>query len=92
VTDFNLRSCNSGIFPGIAPLVARRQGRGRIRVATLSTTNHPIHPHGHAMQVSGTDAARGALPAAASHAAHNPSNDVAVRAKKPDRGGVPMEH
>jgi hypothetical protein len=32
------------------------------------------------------------VPAAASHAAHNPSNDVEVQAKKPDMGGMAMEH
>ena len=34
----------------------------------------------------------GAPPAAASHAAHNPANDVTVQAKKPDMGGMHMEH
>ena len=29
---------------------------------------------------------------AASHATHNPSNDVQVQAKKPNMGGMPMEH
>ena len=35
---------------------------------------------------------KGEPPAAASHAAHNPVNDVEVQAKKPDMGGMPMEH
>jgi len=33
-----------------------------------------------------------AVSAAASHAAHNPANDVEVEAKKPDMGGMRMEH
>ena len=55
MTDFNLWSWNSRIFPGIAPLVARQHERVRIRVGNLSMTNHPIHLHGHEMQVTGTD-------------------------------------
>jgi hypothetical protein len=34
----------------------------------------------------------GAPPAAASHAAHNPANDIQVQANKPGMGGMPMEH
>jgi hypothetical protein len=34
----------------------------------------------------------GEPPPAASHAPHNPSNDVEVHAKKPDMGGMHMEH
>jgi len=55
MTDFNLWSWNSRIFPGIAPLVARQHERVRIRVGNLSMTSHPIHLHGHEMQVTGTD-------------------------------------
>jgi hypothetical protein len=55
MTDFNLWSWNSRIFPGIAPLVARQHERVRIRVGNLTMTNHPIHLHGHEMQVTGTD-------------------------------------
>ncbi|HYP33712.1 MAG TPA: multicopper oxidase domain-containing protein, partial [Burkholderiaceae bacterium] len=55
MTDFNLWSWNSRVFPGIAPLVARQHERVRIRVGNLTMTNHPIHLHGHEMQVTGTD-------------------------------------
>jgi len=63
MTDFNLWSWNSRIFPGIAPLVARQHERVRIRVGNLTMTNHPIHLHGHEMRVTGTDG--GATPLAA---------------------------
>lgn len=53
--DFNLWSWNSRIFPGIAPLVARKNDRVRIRMGNLTMTNHPIHIHGHEFEVTGTD-------------------------------------
>ncbi|MES2957087.1 MAG: copper oxidase [Pseudomonadota bacterium] len=53
--DFNLWSWNSRVFPGIAPLVARRGDRVRIRIGNLTMTNHPIHLHGHEFTVTGTD-------------------------------------
>jgi FtsP/CotA-like multicopper oxidase with cupredoxin domain len=55
MTEFNLWSWNSRVFPGIAPLVARQGERVRLRVGNLSMTNHPIHLHGHEMVVTGTD-------------------------------------
>ncbi len=53
--DFNLWSWNSRIFPGIDPLVVRRNDRVRIRIGNLTMTNHPIHLHGHEFEVTGTD-------------------------------------
>jgi len=53
--DFNLWSFNSRIFPGIDPLVVRKNDRVRIRVGNLTMTNHPIHLHGHEFMVTGTD-------------------------------------
>ncbi|WP_374335011.1 multicopper oxidase family protein [Methyloversatilis sp.] len=53
--DFNLWSWNSRVFPGIAPLVARKGDRVRIRMGNLTMTNHPIHIHGHEFEVTGTD-------------------------------------
>jgi hypothetical protein len=44
-----------GAFPGIDPMVARRGERVRIRVGSLTMTNHPIHLHGHEFEVVGTD-------------------------------------
>ncbi len=61
--DFNLWSWNSRIFPGIAPLVARRGDSVRIRIGNLTMTNHPIHLHGHEFSVTGTDG--GPVPKAA---------------------------
>jgi len=53
--DFNLWVWNSRVFPGIDPLVARTGDRVRIRVGNLSMTNHPMHLHGHHVEVTGTD-------------------------------------
>jgi len=55
MTEFNLWSWNSRVFPGIAPLVARKGDRVRIRIGNLTMTNHPIHIHGHTFKVTGTD-------------------------------------
>jgi FtsP/CotA-like multicopper oxidase with cupredoxin domain len=53
--DFNLWTWNSRAFPGIDPLVVRKNDRVRIRVGNLTMTNHPIHLHGHEFKVTGTD-------------------------------------
>jgi FtsP/CotA-like multicopper oxidase with cupredoxin domain len=53
--DFNLWSWNSRIFPGIDPLVVRKNDKVRIRIGNLTMTNHPIHLHGHEFTVTGTD-------------------------------------
>ncbi len=53
--DFNLWSWNSRIFPGIDPLVVRKNDKVRIRIGNLTMTNHPIHLHGHEFFVTGTD-------------------------------------
>jgi len=55
MTDFNLFTFNSRVFPGIDPLVARRNDRVRIRIGNLTMTSHPIHLHGHEFEVAGTD-------------------------------------
>ncbi|MES2918731.1 MAG: copper oxidase [Pseudomonadota bacterium] len=55
MTDFNLWTFNSRVFPGIDPLVARTGDRVRVRVGNLTMTNHPIHLHGHDFEVTGTD-------------------------------------
>ncbi len=60
MTDFNIWTWNSRVFPGIAPLPVRLGDRVRIRVGNLSMTNHPMHLHGHSMEVTGTDG--GAVP------------------------------
>jgi FtsP/CotA-like multicopper oxidase with cupredoxin domain len=55
MVDFNLWSWNSRVFPGIDPLVVRKNDKVRIRVGNLTMTNHPIHLHGHEFTVTGTD-------------------------------------
>ena len=55
MTDFNLFTFNSRVFPGIDPMVARQGERVRIRFGNLTMTNHPIHMHGHEFTVTGTD-------------------------------------
>ncbi|MEN8261114.1 MAG: copper oxidase [Pseudomonadota bacterium] len=55
MTDFNLWSFNSRVFPGTAPLVARTGDRVRIRIGNLSMHDHPLHVHGFSMTVTGTD-------------------------------------
>jgi FtsP/CotA-like multicopper oxidase with cupredoxin domain len=53
--DFNLWTWNSRIFPGIDPLVVRKNDKVRIRVGNLTMTNHPIHMHGYDFEVTCTD-------------------------------------
>ena len=55
MTDFNLWTFNSRVFPGIDPMVMGLNDRVRIRVGNLTMTNHPIHLHGHEFEVTGTD-------------------------------------
>ncbi|XAH21193.1 copper oxidase [Xylophilus sp. GW821-FHT01B05] len=55
MTDFNLWTWNSRVFPGIDTLNVRQGDRVRIRVGNLTMTNHPIHLHGHEFTVTGTD-------------------------------------
>ena len=56
MTEFNMWTFNSRVFPGIDPMVARTGERVRIRIANLSMHEHPIHIHGTAFEVTGTDA------------------------------------
>jgi manganese oxidase len=65
MTDFNMWTFNSRVFPGIDPMVARTGERVRIRIANLSMHEHPIHIHGAAFELTGTDA--GWLPTTARH-------------------------
>jgi FtsP/CotA-like multicopper oxidase with cupredoxin domain len=62
MTDFNLFTFNSRIYPGTDPLVIRQGQRVRIRFANLSMDSHPIHLHGHVARLTGTDG--GAIPPA----------------------------
>ena len=55
MTDFNMWTWNSRVFPGIDPLPVRLGDRVRIRMGNLTMTNHPMHIHGHTFEVAGTD-------------------------------------
>lgn len=63
MTDFNLFTFNSRVWPGTAPLIVKQGERVRIRLANLSMDNHPIHIHGYNFTVTGTDG--GAIPPSA---------------------------
>ena len=55
MTDFNLWTWNSRVFPGIDHLVAAKNDKVRVRFGNLTMTNHPIHMHGYDFKVSCTD-------------------------------------
>ena len=55
MTDFNMWTWNSRVFPGIDPLPVRLGDRVRVRIGNLTMTNHPIHLHGHHFEVTCTD-------------------------------------
>src|SRR5215472_1708804 len=58
MTDFNLFTFNSRVWPGTAPLVVKRGERVRVRLANLSMDSHPIHLHGYRFEMTGTDGGR----------------------------------
>ena len=55
MTDFNLWTFNTRVFPGIDHLVVRQGDRVRVRIGNLTMTNHPIHMHGYHFSVTCTD-------------------------------------
>jgi len=55
MTNFNLWTWNSRVFPGIDTLPVRLGDRVRIRFGNLTMTNHPIHLHGYDFSVTCTD-------------------------------------
>lgn len=55
MSDFNMWTWNSRVFPGIDPLVVRHGDRVRVRIGNLTMTNHPIHMHGPHFEVTCTD-------------------------------------
>jgi FtsP/CotA-like multicopper oxidase with cupredoxin domain len=63
MTDFNIFTFNSRVWPGTAPLVVKTGQRVRIRLANLSMDSHPIHFHGHSAWQTATDG--GPLPRSA---------------------------
>jgi hypothetical protein len=66
MTDFNLFSFNSRVWPGTAPLIAKKGDRVRVRFGNLSMDSHPIHLHGYRFETTGTEAGR--VPVSARHA------------------------
>jgi FtsP/CotA-like multicopper oxidase with cupredoxin domain len=61
MTDFNIFTFNSKVFPATAPLVAKLGDRVRIRLINLSAMDHhPIHLHGYVFPITETDG--GAIP------------------------------
>jgi FtsP/CotA-like multicopper oxidase with cupredoxin domain len=55
MSDFNLWTWNSRVFPGIDHLVINKGDRARVRFGNLTMTNHPIHMHGYDFEVTCTD-------------------------------------
>ena len=55
MTDFNMWTWNTRVFPGIDPLPVRLGDRVRVRIGNLTMTNHPIHLHGYRFEVTCTD-------------------------------------
>ncbi len=59
MTEFNLLTMNARVYPGTAPLVAKKGERVRIRIGNLSPMDHhPIHLHGYQFLVTETGAGR----------------------------------
>jgi hypothetical protein len=58
MTDFNIFSFNSRVWPGTDPLVVKRGDRVRVRLGNLSMDSHPIHLHGYRFETTGTDGGR----------------------------------
>jgi FtsP/CotA-like multicopper oxidase with cupredoxin domain len=63
MTDFNIFTFNSRVWPGTDPLVVKLGERVRVSFANLSMDSHPIHFHGHRWWLVGTDG--GSIPRSA---------------------------
>ena len=55
MTDFNLFTFNSRVWPGTDPWVVKKGERVQFSFGNLSMDNHPIHVHGYAFVEVGTD-------------------------------------
>jgi FtsP/CotA-like multicopper oxidase with cupredoxin domain len=55
MTDFNIFTFNSRVWPGTAPIVVRTGQRVRVRFGNLSMDSHPIHLHGYHFEQTATD-------------------------------------
>lgn len=59
MTDFNVLTLNSKVFPATEPIVAKLGDRVRVRIGNLSAMDHhPIHLHGYSFKVTRTDGGR----------------------------------
>lgn len=58
MTEFDLWTMNSKVFPFIDSLFAQTGERVRIRVGNLSMWNHPMHLHGVQFEITGSDGGR----------------------------------
>jgi FtsP/CotA-like multicopper oxidase with cupredoxin domain len=58
MTDFNLWTFNSTVFPAIDSMLVKRGERVRIRIGNLSMHDHPMHLHGFRFYVTGGDGGR----------------------------------
>jgi FtsP/CotA-like multicopper oxidase with cupredoxin domain len=66
MSDFNVLTMNSKVFPAIESLVVKRGERVRIRLGNLSAMeHHPIHIHGTSFVMTATDG--GPVPESAQH-------------------------
>lgn len=56
MTDFNVFTMNSKVYPATSPLVVRTGQRVRLRMGNLGAMDHhPIHIHGFNFRITGTD-------------------------------------
>lgn len=55
MSDFNVFTFNSRVYPGTDPLIVKKGDRVRIRFGNVGQESHPIHIHGHAFKVVATD-------------------------------------
>ena len=55
MTDFNLFTFNSRVYPGTEPWVVKKGDRVRVTFGNLSMDSHPIHLHGYAFEEVATD-------------------------------------
>lgn len=58
MTEFDLWTINSRVFPAIDSLTAQTGERVRVRIGNLSMWNHPMHMHGVQFDVTGSDGGR----------------------------------
>jgi FtsP/CotA-like multicopper oxidase with cupredoxin domain len=55
MTDFNLFTFNSRVWPGTDPWVVKKGDRVRVSFGNLTMDSHPVHVHGYRFEEVGTD-------------------------------------